>query len=141
MVHSRVPRLSQWSAQGAKPDVEISVAGERTSQRQLQAELEKQVLKKGCSAEFAMIEAASVAEQRGVTPAWRVERRLREFLEILRDSGAVNTEVELQRIGLKFARRYGTRRLPSETARDLLKEAKADLGDLRVWRKLPQKKS
>ena len=128
-------------AQAYAAPASTSIGGERMTARQLQGELEKHIIAHGGSAERSMIDAASTAEERRVTPAWRVERRLREFLEIVRENGAVKTDAELQRLSLSFANRYGGGRLPRDTRRDLVEDAKSDLGDIRSWRNLRRKTS
>jgi hypothetical protein len=123
-----------------RPDP-LGTNGQRMTARQLQSALYEQALNEPVQAEDSYRDATSEAVKGNGVPAWRVERRTREFLEWMRDQGGVNSTIELQRLGLGFISSYGQQKLPRTTARDVMDEARPSLEQGRKRSFLRWKKS
>lgn len=108
------------------PQTSPALPSERSTLRAFDRQLEERLLQTAESAQDIITLAEAQAREQGVTPAWRVERRAREFIALLQDEGRESpaTVRQLVRAFLQF---YAGNTLPRTVLRSLMTELDMEL--------------
>lgn len=89
-------------------------------------QIEERLLRTNESAEDVIALAEGHAREMGGTPVWRVERRAREFITLLREEGGRDPQ-EIRRLTREFVFKYAGDVLPRSVMRALMAEIDAEL--------------
>lgn len=112
--HSAGPHASSGNGQ-------IFVPSERATLTSFERQVEERLLQTHETVDQVVALAERQARETGTTPAWRIEIRAREFIDLLRRSGRTNTQ-ELRKLAVAFVQNYAGETLPRGVQRAVLAE-------------------
>ena len=98
---------------------------QRATLRNFEQQVEERLIRSGERFEDVVAESVKQAGEQGVTPAWRVEQKAREFIELLRGEG--RKPASIRQLTRAFVVNYAGDTMPRSVVRSLLEELDNDL--------------